>query len=215
MRAIDRRAVEEYGIPALELMENAGRGVAEAADSLLRESGGNSAAVCCGRGNNGGDGLVAARRLRSLGREAVVFLCPPGSRGYSKETSANLARAASAGVPVRALEEGRVDALGLGSFDLLIDALLGTGSGGRPSGLIAEMIRVMNASGRPILAVDVPSGLNPDTGCCEGDAVRAVRTAALGLAKTGLTVPQASPFVGEISVLDIGFPEDLLDQAGA
>lgn len=211
MQAIDRRAIQERGVPALELMENAGRGVAEIVLGRLAEAGrprGRIAAVC-GRGNNGGDGLVAARRLKARGVEAEAWLLS-GRREPGPEVRANLERALAAGVAVRLVPEGEGPPAGaLSACDLLIDALLGTGSRGAPAGSVKLSIEALVAAGRPVLAVDLPSGLDPDTGEARGACVRAEVTAALGLPKRGLLEPRAKDFVGELIVLDIGFPREL------
>jgi NAD(P)H-hydrate epimerase len=217
MAELDQRASREYGIPALTLMENAGRAVAEEAAALLAKRGGRPLeasliTVCCGRGNNGGDGLAAARFLKEKGAEVVAFLSPPRKgAGYSPEVKENLSRAASAGVSVHEVSEELVELdVRLRSCDVIIDALLGTGSSGKPAGAVHKMIQSMMKAKKPILAVDIPSGLNPETGYHSGVIVTADVTCALGLPKTGLVAPAAARFVGELKVLDIGFPPALL-----
>ena len=220
MRDLDRLAVEKYKIPVLDLMENAGRAVAletrKAVESFGRPIAGARLVVCCGRGANGGDGLVAARHLAEFGAEVTVFLCPPkkdasGAPGaYPAPVLKNLERARAAGIEVmpagpesglRAKLEQAVAAL---------DALLGTGSSGAPAGAIHHMITELNLSKKPLFAVDIPSGLQPDTGAHSGAVVRATATFTLGLAKKGLLMPQAKPIVGIVKVLDIGYPKELV-----
>ena len=216
MQDIDRLAVERFGIPALTLMENAGRGVAEETARLVAGRGlvlGHSlVTVCCGRGNNGGDGLAAARHLKGMGAEVMVFIAPPKRDGrYSSEVQENLRRATEAGVSIHQASEELVELdVRLRSSAVLIDALLGTGTTGKPAGPINRMIQCMGKSGKPIVAVDIPSGLHPDTGYHSGVVVSAALTLALGLPKKGLMAAAAQRYTGEIRVLDIGFPKELL-----
>ncbi|MBI4385930.1 MAG: NAD(P)H-hydrate epimerase [Elusimicrobia bacterium] len=218
MSEIDRRAISELGIPALHLMENAGRAVAQEAarfieDKLHRKVGEAMATACCGRGNNGGDGLAAARHLKEMGAQVVAYVAPPGrDKGYGAEVVENLRRATAAGVLVQELGEEAVDLdVRLRSSDIAIDALLGTGSSGKPSGAAKIMIQRMMRAGKPIVAIDIPSGLHPDTGHHSGVFVTAAVTVALGLPKRGLLAPHAQKNVGELKVADIGFPKSLLE----
>jgi hydroxyethylthiazole kinase-like uncharacterized protein yjeF len=217
MAELDRRAIDAYHIPALDLMEKAGRGVAEEARRLLEASGQRVqdalVTVCCGRGNNGGDGLVAARCLKETGAEVMVFIAPAKRDGtYSPEVKTNLTRANEAGVSVHEASEELVELdVRLRSSALLIDALLGTGSSGKPAGVIHKMIQCMMKAGKPVLAVDIPSGLDPATGYHSGVIVTAKVTCALGLPKTGLLASAAARFVGELKVVDIGMPGELVD----
>ena len=209
-RELDRLATEQRGIAALELMENAGRAVADETASLLKESRSASVVVCCGRGANGGDGLVAARYLSRRGARVTVFLCPPRKDGaYPDLVRVNLRRALEAGAGV--FEPGTETELtaALERADAAVDALLGTGSSGRPTGSIERMIELLNRSGKPVVAVDLPSGLDPDTGVRGGACVRAALTVTFGFAKRGLLRPEARDFVGLLKVADIGYPRDL------
>lgn len=213
MQAVDRRAIEVCGIPALDLMENAGRGVTRETAAFMERRLGLKVAdtlitVCCGRGNNGGDGLVAARLLKEMGGEVMAYIAPPKREGgYTQEVQTNLTRAAEAGVSVHQASEELVELdVRLRSSALLIDALLGTGSSGKPAGLIHKMIQRMTKSAKPVVAVDLPSGLNPDTGYHSGVVVQAALTCTLGLPKRGLLAAPAQRYVGELKVLDIGFP---------
>lgn len=213
MREVDRLAVERHGIPALTLMENAGRLVAAETAALvgaerLKES---LVTVCCGRGNNGGDGLVAARYLKEAGAEVMAFLAPPKRDArYSPEVQENLRRAAAAGVSVHQASEELVELdVRLRSSAVVVDALLGTGASGKPAGPVHKMIQSINKAGKPVVAVDIPSGLHPDTGYHSGVVVQATLTLALGLPKKGLLAVHARRFVGTLKVLDIGFPKEL------
>lgn len=218
MQEIDRRAVEKYGIPVKKLMENAGKGVAREIARFCEERLKTPVAnlgftVCCGRGNNGGDGLVAARILRGMGARTGTFIAAPREgRLFSPEIKENLRLALASGVAVVEVGDGE-DAwalleASLKSSDLAVDALLGTGSGGKPAGIIRKMIQAMMKSGKPIIAVDIPTGMQPDTGYHSGVFICAALTLTLGFPKRGLLAPHAQRYVGELRVLDIGFPPE-------
>lgn len=202
MRSIDRRAVEEYGMPSLLLMENAGRAVAERAARRL--SPGGRVTVLCGGGNNGGDGFVAARHLYNRGFEVACCLAVPRER-VRDDARANLELAERLGIPIR--QEAPTLAAGL-----IVDALLGTGFRGEPRGAVAEQIRLANESGLPILAVDVPSGLDSDTGRASAGAIRAVETVTFGLPKLGLLTYPGRELAGELTVARISLPRPLLEE---
>lgn len=215
MRALDHDATARCGVPAAQLVERAGAAVAAETLAFLKASGKTPAqarvVVCCGRGANGGDGLVAARQLKAAGASTAVFLCPPKKdAGYPELTAAALAQARAAGVDVReaGAEAGLSSALQ--ACDVALDALLGTGSAGKPAGAIHHMITELNRCGKPVLAVDVPSGIHPDTGYHSGVFVNAALTLALGLAKKGLLAAHARKHVGVLKILDIGYPPQLL-----
>ena len=217
MRALDEAATAKHGIKALDLMENAGKAVAAECAVFLAEKGLSVAqtkiVVCCGRGANGGDGLVAARYLAEGGATVAVFLCPPKNDGagkYPETVSVNLARAQAAGVTVTSAGPGKGLDKALAWCHLAIDALLGTGATGKPAGAIHHMIRELTVAKKPIVAIDIPSGIHPDTGHHSGVFVVADLTLALGLAKRGLLAPHAKPQVGVLKVLDIGYPAALL-----
>jgi NAD(P)H-hydrate epimerase len=215
MREIDRRAGEKFGLKTLDLMENAGRAVADETERFLGGAAHDAqVVVCCGRGANGGDGLVAARCLAQKGAHVKAFLCPPkkdgGKKGeYPDYFIANLDKAKKAGVA--AVEAGPDSGLAtaLSNSAVVLDALLGTGSAGKPAGAIHHMIQEINRSKKPVLAVDIPSGVHPDTGYHSGVFITAVETLALGLPKRGLVTPHAKRNVGLLKVLDIGYPADL------
>lgn len=225
MRALDRFATEKYRIPVLDLMENAGRAVAEETLKFIKTNLGKkpaqaSVVVCCGRGANGGDGLVAARCLKEAGARVTVVICPPRKDGgelgaYPSAVQANLDRAKAAGIPVAAAgpESGLDPALA--QADVALDALLGTGSSGKPAGAIHHMIQALTRSKKPVLAIDIPSGLHPDTGYHSGVFVTAAETLTLGFPKRGLLAPHAKKHVGELRVLDIGYPKEFVALAAA
>ena len=197
-RVVDRNA-EFFGVPILELMENAGRGVAEVA---RREFGmaGKGVVIACGTGNNGGDGLVAARHLKDEARVTVV-LAKTAKDFATKEARANLERLPK---EVRVVERAEGSESLFREADLIIDALLGTGLHGEVRDPYATLIREMNASGAPILSVDVPSGFEATP------AVKATVTAALLDVKEGMTEANA----GRMRVVDIGMPREALEHVG-
>lgn len=215
MRALDFDATARFGIPAAELMENAGRAIAAETLAFLAGRGVPAASArvvaCCGRGANGGDGLAAARHLRAAGAAATAFVCPPKKdETYPELVRANLDAARKAGVEVREAGPEAGLAVALASCDAALDAVLGTGSKGKPAGAVFHMIAELVRAKKPVVAVDLPSGLDPDTGAAGGACVVADLTLTLGLPKRGLVAAQASRFVGELKVLDIGYPPELL-----
>jgi NAD(P)H-hydrate epimerase len=220
MKYLDSKASLEHGIPSHVLMENAGRAIAQAAlefasSELGKQPAGVKAVICCGKGNNGGDGLVAARYLKQAGAEVKVFILPPKETGYGELVVKNLEAAKAAGITVAMTRKDDLDAL-LAEFlaaDLLLDALLGVSSVGKPNGPVHRVIQLMNKSGRPIIAVDLPSGLSPDTGHHSGVYIMAKLTLTLGFAKTGLMAAHAQKNTGVIKVLPIGYPQALIDEA--
>ena len=213
-RELDRRAIEDYGIPGLVLMENAGRGCV---DVLERLGINGPIAILCGKGNNAGDGFVIARHLAIRGDECrVLLLCNPDElRG---DAAANYAILQNAHVPIVNLTSKRAGASSppseLADATWVIDALLGTGVHGNPRPPFDTAIDWMNA--RPattqLLAVDVPSGLDCDTGQPAAHTVRADHTCTFAAMKAGFLQPAASPFTGAVHVCDIGVPPQLIDE---
>ncbi len=204
MRQADRAASTVHGVPVARLMENAGRAVAEIARA---QSASGRVVVYAGAGNNGGDGFVAARRLREAGLSVEVWLAVPAER-ISGEARENLDRLRGLGVAVAG---GAPPALRRG--DLGLDALLGTGLSRPPEGRFSEGIRALNAgreAGARVIAVDVPSGLDADTGRTPGLCVAAHLTVTLGAAKRGLALEPGASLAGEIRVGDIGIPAEAL-----
>jgi hydroxyethylthiazole kinase-like uncharacterized protein yjeF len=205
--ALDR-ATQERGITAETLMESAGREVADAAFRLAGGGYGRRAVVVCGKGNNGGDGLVAARYLDARGLRAAVVLLE--DRDALREPSAtNLLRLERTGVRVRPWS-GETLARELGRADVAVDAIFGTGFHGVPEGPHSEAIRALSDAGVAVVAVDIPSGVNGETGAVEGPAVRAGITVTFGAAKPGLVLLPGASHAGVVEVADIGFPHDLV-----
>jgi NAD(P)H-hydrate epimerase len=207
MAEVDRLMIEEYQILLIQMMENAGRSLAELAQRLLGgQVEGRSIAVLCGAGNNGGGGLVAARHLHNWGTEVNVKLAFDPKR--LKEIPAHqwqiLAEMSLASNSEPDLE----------SADLIIDALIGYGLTGDPRQPVAGWIERANSAGRPILALDAPSGLDTTSGVPGKPCIQAAATLTLALPKTGLTTPQAKHYVGDLYLADISVPLELYQRLG-
>jgi NAD(P)H-hydrate epimerase len=204
MREIERRAVEEFGIGVNELMESAGKAVADAVEE--RASKASPVVAVCGKGNNGGDGFVAARLLSERGFEVEVLAT---ASSYDPATAAGRNRERA-----RALESiAFVDRFKRRPMAVIVDALFGTGLSrevrGRERGIIDE-INSLDERWFPVVAVDIPSGMDADTGRPLGAAVRAQVTVTFGLPKAGFRSPEAKPYLGELVVAPIGLPPELL-----
>jgi len=210
VREFDRHAIEDLGVPGLVLMENAGRQAADAAERLLRAAHGRRALIVAGRGNNGGDGFVIARHLLTRGYAVRVLLAADPAQVVG-DAATNLNILERLGVAVQRLPETeaalRAAVLAAtGDADLVVDALLGTGLRGEVREPYLSAIEAMNTCGRMILSVDIPSGLDADTGHPLGAAVRAHTTVTFAAAKVGFSSPVAREYVGELVVADIGVP---------
>jgi NAD(P)H-hydrate epimerase len=206
-RELDRRAVDEYGMNSVVLMENAGRGVA---DRLCAVGIAGRVLVCCGPGNNGGDGFVVARHLdlRGVRVEVLMVADPTRLRG---DALANLQITQRAGLPIQHCPDGDlISAAGEG--DWIVDALLGTGAQGEPRPAMARAIAAINASRTRIMAVDLPSGLDSDSGTPASQTVRSNHTCTFVAWKRGFLNPAAGPHLGEVHVVDIGAPRKLVDE---
>lgn len=214
MKYLDKKAVMEYKVREIDLMENAGRGVAAQALKLLGENEKNILA-CCGRGNNGGDGLVAARFLKESGKEVEVLIMPPRREGYGKLVVENINRAKTAGIKIGIMEAADLESFAgkFGRADAFVDALLGVGATGKPAGVLKKAVQMMNKAGKKIFSVDLPSGLNPDTGHHSGVFVKAYATFTLGFPKAGLMAPHAQKNIGILKIVDIGYPAQIIAEA--
>jgi ADP-dependent NAD(P)H-hydrate dehydratase / NAD(P)H-hydrate epimerase len=209
MRRVDARATAELGIPGPVLMENAGRGAAEAILAALPERAlrarGLSVAIICGRGGNGGDGFVVARRLKRAGaRPDVLMVAPPEAlRGDAAVKFAEMRRV---GIAARVVDDAGAAGVRLRRSQLVVDALLGTGARGAPAPLVAALIEAINASGRPVVALDLPSGLSADGEVPAGPVVRAWLTATFAAPKLGLVIGAGPELAGRVVVVPIGVP---------
>ncbi|SFL43050.1 NAD(P)H-hydrate epimerase [Paenibacillus sp. 1_12] len=207
MRAIDQYTIEQIGIPAMVLMENAGRAVA---DEVLRYAGERHLriAVLVGKGNNGADGLVAARHLQEAGHEVgIIYAVDPA--GFVNEASVQRDIVHHLLIPSTCYTEITVQ---WNCYDLIIDALLGTGSRGAPKEGVARLILEANDSGLPIYAVDIPSGLDPNTGYVHEACIRATCTIALAFTKRGLEQEPGVEQAGRVIVRSIGIPRAAAEQ---
>lgn len=191
-RAADRWAIEEHGIPSLDLMESASAGLAELVQEVAPSG---LVAVVCGAGNNGGDGYACARLLREDWREVRV-LAVGEPRG-----DAAIQRRRLPGDPPLAFDSAALEGAGV-----VVDALLGTGFAGEPRGAVLEAIEAIEACGAPVVACDVPSGVDGSTGEVAGPAVRAVATATFHAPKPGLYINPGKERSGRVRVIDIGIP---------
>ena len=210
MRRLDRRAIAELGIPGATLMENAGRGAAEAIAAALPALGaprrGARVVVVCGKGGNGGDGFVVARWLKRRGAAPSVVLASPATE-VGGDARLKLEALRPTGIRPLRFEDDRAIAALLARAHVVVDALLGTGSRGAPGGEVARAIELINASGRPVVALDIPSGLPADGGAPAGRAIRAVMTLTFGGLKRGLLAAPGDELAGRVSVIPIGIPE--------
>lgn len=209
MQEIDRLAREEYGIPSLRLMENAGRASAE---EIFKHFKSGRGAVFCGKGNNGGDGFVAARYLGEYGIKTNVFLLCKASHIKNHAPLVNLARLKKLNRRVREIVTEEDEKRFKAGFecDFIVDAIFGIGFSGTLSAPARGVVEFMNAAQKPIFALDVPSGLDATTGEAQGTSVRAYKTITFGLPKTGFSNAAAKPYLGKVVVKDIGFPKALL-----
>ena len=217
MAEVDRLMIEEYGILLIQMMENAGRNLAEQASRMLNNGlTGRRVVLLCGKGNNGGGGMVAARHLHNRGAQVSLKLVgdPAGLKAIPAHQWDIL--------QVMALTQA--DDPDLTQADIIVDAIIGYGLIGNPRGAAADWIRRANdaaaQSGSPILALDAPSGLDTTTGSA-GDpgpnfvgAIQATATLTLALPKTGLMTSEARPFVGQLYLADISVPPELYGRLG-
>jgi NAD(P)H-hydrate epimerase len=210
-RSLDERAIEELGLPTLVLMENAGRG---AADLLAKRAARRARAlILCGPGNNGGDGGVVARFLDAWGFPVrIVWFAHPDR--FTADAALQHRVLDRAGLS-QEVWDGPVDsdqlAALLSTSDWVVDGLLGTGLTRSVTGPLRTVIEAMNSSGKPILALDVPSGLDADTGEPRGVAVHATLTATFAATKVGFIRPGAGAYTGPVHVIEIGLPRALLE----
>jgi NAD(P)H-hydrate epimerase len=199
MRAVDRWAIERRGIPSLDLMERAGQGVARAAGELVPDG---PVVVVCGKGNNGGDGLVVARLLREAARNVTV-VCSASGEELSPDARANLERLPEP-APLTLSDHTASEAIA--HAHVIVDALLGTGFSGAAHGAVAEAIAAIEAAPGLVLSVDMPSGVDASTGVVAGPAIKAAKTVTFHAAKPGLWIHPGKGHAGEVETIDIGIP---------
>jgi NAD(P)H-hydrate epimerase len=208
MRRLDRRAITDLGIPGTTLMENAGAAAAREIRSAFGPLKGRLVVILCGKGNNGGDGFVLARHLARGGAKARVFLLGAVAdvKGDAAVKLREFQRRRGRVTEITREESLKEVGRALQGADLVVDALLGTGLGGPAEGLIARAIVAINASGRPVVALDLPSGLSSDAGTLLGPTVSATVTTTFAGLKRGLLLYPGAAHAGEVRVVPIGIP---------
>lgn len=217
MTEVDRLAIEEFGIGLLQMMEQAGSHLAEVVRvELGGELRGRRVVVAVGPGNNGGGGLVAARHLANRGATVRVVLARPALRlsaAARDQLATILEMQLACCVAVYDLPEADLRDL-LGESDVVVDAILGYNAAGSPRGEVEMLIGQVADSGRPIVSLDIPSGLDPDSGLAPGRAVTAQATMTLALPKVGLLTPSGREHSGRLYLADLGLPAALYRRLG-
>ena len=213
MREADRYTIDEIGIPSLVLMENAGRQVVSAMEAAFESRLEGRVAVLCGRGNNGGDGFVVARTLLQRGVDAAVFLI--GSiadvRGDARLNLDILGRLSATVVEIGDEQTWELHFSEISQCSLIVDAMFGTGLKTALSGMLETVVADVNASGIPIVSIDLPSGLSADTPHLIGDCIDASMTVTLAAPKLPLVLPPGEAHAGDVVIADIGIPPDVID----
>jgi NAD(P)H-hydrate epimerase len=213
MREADRRTIDDIGIPAIVLMENAGRQAVAAMEAAFDDLPTSHVGVLCGRGNNGGDGFVVARTLVQRGVETSVFLLG-GVADVRGDARTNLEVLGRIGLPVVEItnaQEWELHFSEISRCDLLVDAILGTGFHGQLNGLLETVVADVNGLGVPVVAIDLPTGVSADTADVAGEAIEASMTVTLAAPKIPLILPPADTHSGDLVIADIGIPLPLLD----
>ncbi|MEM7168179.1 MAG: NAD(P)H-hydrate epimerase [Planctomycetota bacterium] len=212
-RHLDQVTIEEFGVPGLLLMEHASIGAATLALAALEESniphGRARVAVLCGPGNNGGDGYAVARHLHNAGVDVEIWDFVATVAEGTPQCDASMQRALARRWGIEFVDATAELPSGV-EVDLFVDALFGTGLSRAPADNFAAAIRLVNDSGTPTLAIDIPSGLAADCGTPLGDAIRARWTATFGVVKKGFLAPRAGAFTGAVFCVPIGIPKELL-----
>ena len=214
MRELDRKAIEEYKIPGIILMENAGRNVAEEVLKMLDDPHQAKVAILCGKGNNGGDGFVVARHLHNHSIHVDVFLIARVSDILKDgDAGTNLQILLNMKIPVKEI----FDIHGVNSilkelrnYNILADALFGTGLSGDVREPFKTLIHGVNNLNKPIISVDIPSGLDCNTGKILGAAIKATKTVTFAVAKKGFYLNDGPSYTGKVIVSDISIPRELI-----
>ncbi|HEX7320543.1 MAG TPA: NAD(P)H-hydrate dehydratase [bacterium] len=211
MQKIDGWAKKALGIAGAVLMENAGRGCTEVLKEYFRLRG-LKVLIVCGQGNNGGDGLVMARHLTNAGSRVEVLLLGKG-REFKGEALINYRTAKAASISIREISSVRVARRLCNDFkpDCIVDAIFGTGFRGAPKGIFLDVIELINTCGGFVFSVDIPSGIDGNTGGCEKACVHADATATMCLPKRGNFLYPGRGFAGDLHVVDIGIPYSMID----
>jgi NAD(P)H-hydrate epimerase len=208
VRDLDRRAIQDFGVPGVVLMENAGQGAAEL---LLNLGIHGRVLVCCGKGNNGGDGFVIGRHLANRGVNIQVLLCASREE-LTGDALINFTILGRGQYPFKVLPNSLAGLdEELARSEWVVDALFGTGLSGPVRTPFDRIIETINARQDHVLAVDIPSGLDCDSGQPLGSTIRAEHTATFVASKSGFANAAAAPYVGLVHVVDIGLPRILLE----
>ncbi|HTA76369.1 MAG TPA: NAD(P)H-hydrate dehydratase [bacterium] len=213
MRKIDESAVKDYALTIAKLMEGAGAAVVKVVEEVYAPLSKKTFGVLCGKGNNGGDALVAARLFKQKKASVVVVLVGEPEE-LTEEAKKQYQKAKTAKVPILVLDSHeKIKAIqaALEECDVIVDGLLGTGLSRPVEGLYRDLILLTRKLGKPVVAVDIPSGLSSDSGSPMGEALAAKTTVTFGLPKIGFYSSTASSFIGELRTVNIGFPEELLN----
>ena len=214
MRELDRKAIEEYKIPGIVLMENAGRNVAEEILKMIDDPQQAKVAILCGKGNNGGDGFVVARHLHNHSISVYVFLVAKISDILKDgDAGTNLQILLNMKIPVKEiLDIPGVNSIlkELNGYNILADALFGTGLSGDVREPFKTLISGVNNLNKPTLSVDIPSGLDCNTGKFLGAAIKATKTVTFAVAKKGFYLNDGPSYTGKVIVSDIGIPKELI-----
>ncbi|HEX4932383.1 MAG TPA: NAD(P)H-hydrate dehydratase [Gemmatimonadaceae bacterium] len=213
MREADRRTIDDIGIPSLVLMENAGRQVVAAMEASFEELRSSRVAVLCGRGNNGGDGFVVARTLSLRDVDTTVFLLGDVAdvRGDARVNLEILGRLGVTVVEIPDAQSWELHFSEISDYDLIVDAIAGTGFRGPLSGLLETVVADVNNTPIPVIAIDLPTGLSADAADVEGEAIQAAITVTLGAPKIPLVLPPAEAHSGDLVIADIGIPSAVID----
>jgi NAD(P)H-hydrate epimerase len=214
MREADRRTIQDIGIASLVLMENAGRQVVAAVESLYSDLAERRIAIVCGKGNNGGDGFVAARTLQQRGFDVSVFVIGSVNdvKGDARTNLEILGRIGQPVVEVADETAWELHGAEITGHDLIIDALFGTGVTTPLTGFYETVVADINEAGVPIVSIDIPSGMSANSPDLIGDCIEATVTVTLGAPKLPLVLPPAEMKSGEVVIADIGIPGDVFDQ---
>ncbi len=214
MRELDRKAIEEYKIPGIILMENAGRNVAEEVIKMMDNPQKTKVAILCGKGNNGGDGFVVARHLHNHHIPVDVFLIAKISDILKDgDAATNLQILLTMKIPIKELTDAthiNNTLMNLTNYDILIDALFGTGLSGEVREPFKTLIYGINNLNKTIVSVDIPSGLDCNTGNILGTAVKATKTITFAASKKGFFLGKGPDYTGNVVVTDISIPRELL-----
>ncbi len=209
MAELDRRLVKDFRIDLAMMMENAGRSLATQARTMMGGVEGKKIVVMAGKGNNGGGGMVAARNLHNWGAQVDTVLVTP--RHELKELPLRQLDILTM-IGVRSLHHARASEVE--RCDLIVDALLGYNQSGNPRGVVADLVITANSSKKPILCLDIPSGLDPDDGFPNDPCIKGTQTLTLALPKRGLVKRRAQPYVGDLFLADIGVPARVYKELG-